>query len=58
MAKYKVKLTTYTGHTQKNGAVLKVKTNKTAPFFYVCPVYIYKYGQYYRYNTHIYIYIC
>jgi hypothetical protein len=27
-----------TGHTQKNGAVLIVKTIKTAPFFCVCPV--------------------
>jgi hypothetical protein len=30
----------YTGHTQKNGAVLIVFTIKTAPFFCVCPVYI------------------
>jgi hypothetical protein len=29
----------YTGHTQKNGAVLIVFTIKTAPFFCVCPVY-------------------
>jgi hypothetical protein len=29
----------YTGHTQKNGAVLIVNTNKTTPFFSVCPVY-------------------
>jgi Zn-finger protein len=29
----------YTGHTQKNCAVLKVLTIKTAPFFCVCPVY-------------------
>jgi hypothetical protein len=28
----------YTGHTQKNGAVLIVNTTKTAPFFCVCPV--------------------
>ena len=28
-----------TGHTQNNGAVLIVNTIKTAPFFYVCPVY-------------------
>jgi hypothetical protein len=26
----------YTGHTQKNGAVLIVNTNKNAPFFCVC----------------------
>ena len=31
----------YTGHTQNNGAVLIVNTIKTAPFFCVCPVYIY-----------------
>jgi hypothetical protein len=30
---------TYTGNTQKNGAVLIVNTIKTAPFFCVCPVY-------------------
>jgi hypothetical protein len=29
----------YTGHTQKNGAVLIVNTIKTAPLFCVCPVY-------------------
>jgi hypothetical protein len=29
-----------TGHTQKNGAVLIVFTNKTEPFFCVCPVFI------------------
>jgi hypothetical protein len=29
---------TYTGHTQKNGAVLIVNTIKNAPFFCVCPV--------------------
>jgi hypothetical protein len=29
----------YTGHTQKNGAVLIVNTVKTAPFFCVCLVY-------------------
>jgi hypothetical protein len=29
----------YTGHTQKNGAVLKEFTFDTAPFFCVCPVY-------------------
>ena len=28
----------YTGHTQKNGAVLIVFTIKTAPFVCVCPV--------------------
>ena len=28
----------YTGHTQKNGAVLIVFTINTAPFFCVCPV--------------------
>jgi hypothetical protein len=28
----------YTGHTQKNGAVLIVFTIKTATFFCVCPV--------------------
>jgi hypothetical protein len=27
----------YTGHTQKNGAVLIVNTIKTEPFFCVCP---------------------
>ena len=32
----------YTGHTQKNGAVLIVFTIKTAPFFCVCPVYLYR----------------
>jgi hypothetical protein len=35
------KLYIYTGHTQKNGAVLIVFSIKTAPFFCVCPVYIY-----------------
>jgi hypothetical protein len=30
---------TYTGHTQKNGAVLIVNTIKTAPFFFVFPVF-------------------
>jgi hypothetical protein len=30
----------YTGHTQKNGAVLIVNTIKTAPLFCVCPVYV------------------
>ena len=30
--------TSCTGHTQKNGAVSKVNTNDTAPFFCVCPV--------------------
>jgi hypothetical protein len=29
----------YTGHTQKNGAVLIVNTITTAPFFCVCPVF-------------------
>jgi hypothetical protein len=29
----------YTGHTQKNGAVLIVNTIKTAPLFCVCSVY-------------------
>jgi hypothetical protein len=29
----------YTGHTQKNGAVLIVNIIKTAPFFCVCPVF-------------------
>jgi hypothetical protein len=29
----------YTGHTQKNGAVSKVNSIETAPFFCVCPVY-------------------
>jgi hypothetical protein len=38
----KFKITTYTGHTQKNGAVLILFTIKTAPFFCVCPVYVYK----------------
>jgi hypothetical protein len=33
-------ISTYTGHTQKNGAVLIVNTIKTAPFFCVCPVYV------------------
>jgi hypothetical protein len=33
----------YTGHTQKNGAVVIVNTIKTAPFFCVCPIYIYIY---------------
>ena len=33
---------TYTGHTQKNGAVLIVFTIETAPFFCVCPVYRYR----------------
>jgi hypothetical protein len=33
------KLKIYTGHTQKNGAVVIVNTIKTAPFFCVCPVY-------------------
>jgi hypothetical protein len=33
----------YTWHTQKNGAVLIVFTIKSAPFFCVCPVYIYLY---------------
>jgi hypothetical protein len=28
-----------TGHTQKNGAVSKVNSFETAPFFCVCPVY-------------------
>ena len=32
---------TYTGHTQKNGAVLIVFTIKTAPFFCVYPVLIF-----------------
>jgi hypothetical protein len=31
-------LEAYTGHTQKNGAVLIVNTIKTVPFFCVCPV--------------------
>jgi hypothetical protein len=30
----------YTGHTQKNGAVLIVNTIKTAPFVCVCPYYL------------------
>jgi hypothetical protein len=30
----------YTGHTQKNGAVSKVNSIETAPFFCVCPVYL------------------
>ena len=34
---------TNTGHTHKNGAVLIVFNIKTAPFFCVCPVYIYLY---------------
>jgi hypothetical protein len=29
-----------TGHTQKNGAVSKVNSFETAPFFCVCPVYV------------------
>jgi hypothetical protein len=36
----------YTGHTQKNGAVLIVFTITTAPFFCVCPVYKKKLGLY------------
>jgi hypothetical protein len=32
----------HTGHTQKNGAVSKVNTVDTAPFFCVCPVYIFE----------------
>ena len=31
---------TYTGYTQKNGAVTIVKTIETAPFFCVYPVYM------------------
>jgi hypothetical protein len=31
----------YIGHTQKNGAVVIVFTIKTAPFFCVCPVYLF-----------------
>jgi hypothetical protein len=30
---------TYTGHTQKNGAVSIVNSFETAPFFCVCPLY-------------------
>jgi hypothetical protein len=30
-----------TGHTQKNGAVLIVNSIKTAPFFCVCPVFVF-----------------
>jgi hypothetical protein len=33
-----IKNKTYTGHTQKNGAVSIVNTIKTAPLFCVCPV--------------------
>jgi hypothetical protein len=29
-----------TGHTQKNGAVLIVKPIKTAPIFFLCPVFV------------------
>jgi hypothetical protein len=32
-----------TGHTQNNGAVFIVFTIKTAPFFCVCPVYVYSF---------------
>ena len=30
----------YTGHTQKNGAVLISADKQTAPFFCVCPVFL------------------
>jgi hypothetical protein len=36
----------YTGHTQKNGAVLTVFTIKTASFFCVCSVYVSTYKRF------------
>jgi hypothetical protein len=38
-AAYYAKLPENTGHTQKNGAVSKVNSFETAPFFCACPVY-------------------
>jgi hypothetical protein len=35
---FKLLVPTYTGHTQKNGAVLILKTIKNAPLFCVLPV--------------------
>jgi hypothetical protein len=38
-SKYERPPVTYTGHTQKNDAVLIVIPIETAPFFCVCPVF-------------------
>jgi hypothetical protein len=41
---------TYTGHTQNNGAVLIVNTIKTAPFFCVYPVFLFKTNNEQKFN--------
>jgi hypothetical protein len=67
ISKNLIRISPYTGHTQKNGAVLIVFTIKTAPSFCVCPVlliyittlcisvYIYEYIYIY---TYIYVCVC